>query len=75
MNSLDSLFKIIIMLGIFLIIIGVVLFFLSRLGLTGFTLPGDIYIKKENFTFYFPLATSIFLSIILSVLINVFFRR
>jgi Protein of unknown function (DUF2905) len=30
-------------------------------------LPGDIYIKRENFSFYFPLGTSIFLSVILSL--------
>ena len=35
-------------------------------------LPGDILIRKKNFTFYFPLATSIILSIILTVLINMF---
>jgi hypothetical protein len=32
-------------------------------------LPGDIYIKRENFTFYFPLATSIVISIILSLIL------
>ena len=35
-------------------------------------LPGDILIRRKNFTFYFPLATSIILSIILTVLINLF---
>lgn len=37
-------------------------------------LPGDILIKKKNFTFYFPLATSLIMSIILT-LIMLFFRR
>jgi len=32
-------------------------------------LPGDIVVKKENFTFYFPLATSILLSIIISLIL------
>jgi hypothetical protein len=32
-------------------------------------LPGDIYIKKENFTLYFPLATSILLSVVLSLIL------
>jgi len=38
-------------------------------------LPGDIIIKRGNFTFYFPLATSIVLSIILSVILAIFRRR
>ena len=37
-------------------------------------LPGDIYVRRGNFSFYFPLATSIILSIILT-LILAFFRR
>jgi len=43
-------------------------------GLPLFRLPGDIYLKRGNFSFYFPLATSILLSIILTLLIA-FFRR
>ena len=43
-------------------------------GLPLFRLPGDIYVKRGNFSFYFPLATSILLSIILTLLIA-FFRR
>ncbi len=35
-------------------------------------LPGDILIKKEDFTFYFPLASCIIVSILVSVLMNVF---
>ncbi|NLW46083.1 MAG: DUF2905 domain-containing protein [Firmicutes bacterium] len=38
-------------------------------------LPGDILIKRGNFTFYFPLATSILLSIILSIILALFRRR
>jgi Protein of unknown function (DUF2905) len=38
-------------------------------------LPGDIAIERKNFRFYFPLGTSILLSLILTLLLNVFFRR
>ena len=38
-------------------------------------LPGDILIRKKNFTFYFPLGTSILLSVILTVLLNLIFKR
>jgi hypothetical protein len=38
-------------------------------------LPGDIYVRRGNFGFYFPLATSIILSIILTLIFALFFRR
>ena len=38
-------------------------------------LPGDIYIQRRNFTFFFPLTTSILLSVVLSLLLSLFFRR
>jgi hypothetical protein len=44
------------------------------LGVPVGRLPGDIYVKRGNFSFYFPLATSIILSIILT-LIFALFRR
>lgn len=37
-------------------------------------LPGDIYVKRDGFSFYFPLTTSIILSIVLT-LVLAFFRR
>lgn len=60
--------KILIFLGIILIIMGILFVFGAKIPWLG-KLPGDIYIKKENFMFYFPLATSILLSIILSIII------
>ena len=47
---------------------------MMMLGLPLFRLPGDFYVKRGNFSFYFPLATSILLSIILTLLMA-FFRR
>jgi hypothetical protein len=38
-------------------------------------LPGDIAIERKNFRFYFPLGTSILVSLVLTVLLNVLFRR
>lgn len=38
-------------------------------------LPGDITIERRNVRFYFPLGTSILLSVVLTLLLNVFFRR
>jgi membrane protein implicated in regulation of membrane protease activity len=64
-----------------LMLIGAVIFLLGGvLTLTGKIpwlghLPGDIHIKRENFQFYFPLGTSIVLSVVLSLLLTLFFRK
>jgi hypothetical protein len=47
---------------------------LVMLGVPLGRLPGDFYVRRGNFSFYFPLATSIILSILLT-LVLVFFRR
>jgi hypothetical protein len=69
-------------LGKFLVITGIViagigtvlLLFKDGVPFLG-KLPGDIVIEKKNFTFYFPLATSILLSIILSIIFYFFGRK
>jgi hypothetical protein len=47
---------------------------LIMLGVPFGRLPGDIYMRRGNFSFYFPLATSIILSILLTLLFTVFRR-
>ena len=47
---------------------------LMMLGLPLFRLPGDIAVRRGNFSFYFPLATSILLSILLTLLFSIFRR-
>ena len=64
--------KSIIFIGIMIVIIGVVLLFSDRLPFNLGRLPGDIAIKKENFSFYFPITTSILISIVLSLLFYFF---
>ncbi|MFN3966857.1 MAG: DUF2905 domain-containing protein [Endomicrobiia bacterium] len=63
--------KIFIYLGIVLIIIGIFFIIGPKIPYIG-RLPGDIYIKRENFVFYFPLATSIIISVILSLIFYLF---
>jgi hypothetical protein len=74
---MENLAKTLITLGIVLIVLGVVLslaFKVSgKLPWLG-QLPGDIVIKRDNFTFYFPLATSLLLSLILSLVLYLFRR-
>lgn len=66
--------KFLIVLGIFISFLGVVIFFFARFNIPLGRLPGDILVKKENFTFYFPITTSIVISVILS-LVAIFLRR
>lgn len=68
MNELNSLGKFLIIGGILLIAIGVALTFWDKIPFLG-KLPGDIVIKGKNFTFYFPIVTSIILSLILSLIL------
>jgi len=63
-----SIGRIIAITGIFITVIGVLIMFLSKTNIPIGRLPGDIVIHKKNFTFYFPLATSIILSVFLSFL-------
>lgn len=60
--------------GIVLIVIGGLVFLGARLGLPIGRLPGDIRIQRDGFSFYFPLASSILISILLTIIINVIFR-
>ncbi len=54
--------------GVALVIIGIVVIYAKGSFPLG-NLPGDIVVKRPNFTFYFPLATSIIVSIVLSLIL------
>jgi hypothetical protein len=58
--------KMLIVIGLALAAFGVLLWLLSGLPFAG-RLPGDIYVRRGNFTFYFPLATCILISILASL--------
>jgi Protein of unknown function (DUF2905) len=66
--------RLLILFGIVTLVVGVGLLYLPRIPWLG-RLPGDITVEREGFTFYFPLATSIVVSIVLTLLLNLFFRR
>lgn len=57
-----------VLIGIALVVIGGIVLLLGRSGLPLGRLPGDIVYRGKNATFYFPLATSIVLSVVLSLL-------
>ncbi len=60
-----------ILLGLILIIIGIFFLFGEKIPFLG-KLPGDIVIRRDKFTFYFPLATSILISLILTLVFRLF---
>lgn len=70
----NSLAKTIILFGCFLILIGLGMLLINKIPFLG-QLPGDIVWRKGNFTFFFPLATSLLLSLILTLFLNLLFRR
>lgn len=61
--------KILIVLGSVILGIGLILMLVGRTNLPLGRLPGDILYRGKNTTFYFPLATSILLSVVLSVVL------
>jgi hypothetical protein len=63
--------KLLVLLGGIIVIVGLALILLGRTNLPIGRLPGDIIYRGKNTTFYFPLATSIVVSVVLSVLLYV----
>ena len=62
--------KILIIIGIILLIIGLLYSYIKKLGLG--QLPGDILFKTGSSTFYFPVMTCLIISIILTIIFNLF---
>jgi hypothetical protein len=73
---MSGLGRILIITGVAIIILGVALLFLDKIPFIG-RLPGDIIIKRKNFTLYFPLGTSILISLLLTAILFIInlFRR
>ena len=63
--------KLLVLLGGIIVIVGLALILVGRTNLPIGRLPGDIIYRGKNTTFYFPLATSIVVSVVLSVLLYV----
>jgi len=71
MFGFGALGKLLILLGVFIILMGLLLMAGDKIPWIG-RLPGDIVIKKEKFTFYFPLATSILISLLITLFFALF---
>ncbi len=65
--------KALVLLGVLIVAIGIILMLGARIPWLG-RLPGDIYIKRDSFTFYFPLTTCLLLSLILTLVLYLFRR-
>jgi len=70
----NSFGKLLILFGVILAAVGGLMLFIGNVPYIG-RLPGDIYVQRKNFSFYFPLTTSILLSIVLTLLFSLFSRR
>jgi membrane protein implicated in regulation of membrane protease activity len=66
--------KLLIIVGALILVLGLALTIGPRIPFLG-RLPGDIAVDRGNVHFYFPLVTCLILSVILTVVLNVFFRR
>lgn len=73
-SDFESIGKMMMLVGVFLLICGAGLTFGAKFLPMG-RLPGDIFIQKENVSFFFPLTSSIIISIVLTLVLNLFFRR
>lgn len=73
-SSFHSLGKILLLVGGILVVLGIILILGWKIPFLG-KLPGDFSIKRPGMSVYFPIATCILLSIVLTVIVNLFFRK
>lgn len=74
MSAFSGMGKLLIVVGIALVIIGVLVSLAGKIPYLGKLPPGDIRIEKKHVSFYFPIATCLLLSIILTIILNLFRR-
>lgn len=71
--DLTGLGKILLIFGGVIIIVGLLLIFNQHIPFLG-RLPGDIFVRKGNFSFYFPIVTFLIVSVVLTIIINLVLR-
>jgi len=71
---MENLAKYLVIGGVILILAGGGVYLAAKFGLPLGHLPGDIHIEGQNGSFYFPVVTSILVSIVLTILLNVIVR-
>jgi hypothetical protein len=73
MSGFETIGKLMMVLGVALLLLGGLLWLLSKVPFLG-NLPGDLRIERPGFTCLIPLASSIILSVVLTILLNVIVR-
>ena len=73
MSEFTGLARILVIIGILITVLGLILAFGRHIPFLG-KLPGDIIIKKEGFSFYFPVVTFLLLSAGLTIIVNIILR-
>ena len=74
MSGVHDIGRMLVVFGLLIALVGVALVLVGRVPWLG-RLPGDIHIQRGNWTFYFPLATSLLLSVVLSLILWLLGRR
>ena len=74
MSGVHDIGRMLVVFGLLIAVVGVVLMLVGRVPWLG-RLPGDIHIQRGNWTFYFPLATSLLLSVVLTLILWILGRR
>ena len=67
--------RVLIFAGLVLIVLGLLISIGFRIHLPFGRLPGDIFIRRENFSFSFPIVTCLMVSLLITLLFNLFFRK
>jgi hypothetical protein len=67
---MEGIGKILLIVGGIIVILGLILIFSQHIPFLS-KLPGDIFVKKEGFSFYFPIVTLLILSILVTIIVNV----
>ena len=75
MQGFETMGKMLILMGLFVLLVGLILTFAPRLRIPFLgRLPGDIHIEREKLSCYFPIVTCIVLSVVLTLLLNLIVR-
>lgn len=73
-RSVETIARYLMIGGILLFLVGGGVYLSAKFGLPLGRLPGDIRIERDGFSFYFPLGTSILVSVVLTIVVNVIVR-
>jgi len=73
MSNFEPFGKLLILGGAFIVVLGLLLTFWNRIPFLG-KLPGDIFLQKGNFQFFFPIVTSLVISAVFTIIINLIIK-